>query len=417
MTGGSPTLRLWAGTGVELEYMIVDAKTLDVAPIADQLLRGESGTTSDVDRGAMAWSNELVLHVVELKTNGPVARLNGLADQLHGEIREINRHLEAFGARLMPTGMHPWMNPARETRLWPHEYAEVYRTYDRIFGCHTHGYANLQSMHLNLSFGDDAEFGRLHAAARVLLPLLPAMAASSPFVEGRRSDSLDHRMAVYRHNAHRVPSVAGAVIPEPVYQQAEYERVVFGPIERDLRPLDPTNHLHHEFANARGAIPRFSRGSLELRLMDTQECPAMDIALAELVIAVLRLLVEEQWSSHATLRAAESAPLVQVLDETTRHADASMISQPELLRLLGWRGVIPCSAGMLWRHLAEAAFKVNEFSPSAAACIGLVLREGPLARRLARVCGPAPGKDRLRAIYGELCGCLATGRPFEGFVS
>ena len=83
----------------------------------------------------------------------------------------------------MPTAMHPWMDPATETVLWD-DATDVYRTYDRIYGCRGHGWANLQSMHVNLPFADDSQFARLHAAIRLVLPLLPALAASSPIAEG-----------------------------------------------------------------------------------------------------------------------------------------------------------------------------------------------------------------------------------------
>ncbi|MCL4177521.1 MAG: glutamate--cysteine ligase [Verrucomicrobia bacterium] len=414
MTGSPPALRLWAGTGVELEYMIVDAETLEVRPIADRLIQQATGRIqSDVDRGGMAWSNELVLHLIELKTNGPVPQLTGLATLFHGEIREINGQLEQFGARLMPSGMHPWMDPKRDARLWPHEYAEVYQTYDRIFGCHSHGYANLQSMHLNLSFADDPEFGRLHAATRVLLPLLPAIAASSPFIEGRHPGWLDHRLEVYRHNADRIPAIAGRVIPEPVFSRAAYQREILDVIYQAISPFDPTGSLQDEFLNARGAIARFSRGSLELRLMDVQECPKADLALAQLVVTVLQLLTGEQWSSLADLQGAPSVPLEQVLDKTARQADAAILVEPELLRLFGWPGSLPCTAGELWQHLVRTALATSTLDPESTSALELILRQGPLARRLLKAAGSAPDRDRLRSVYRRLCECLAENRLFD----
>ena len=62
----------------------------------------------------------------------------------------------------MPGGMHPWMDPARETRLWPHDNAHVYRQYDEIFDCSRHGWSNLQSTHINLPFANDMEFARVY---------------------------------------------------------------------------------------------------------------------------------------------------------------------------------------------------------------------------------------------------------------
>src|SRR5204863_8607873 len=129
----------------------------------------------------------------------------------------------AWNARLCPGGMHPWMDPRVETRLWTGQNAEIYAMYDRVFDCRRHGWSNLQSMHINLPFCDDVEFRRLHAAIRLVLPLVPAIAASSPFADGRISSHHDYRLAVYATNSSRYPEVTGDVIPETVPSRAAYE--------------------------------------------------------------------------------------------------------------------------------------------------------------------------------------------------
>ena len=129
--------------GLELEYMIVDRDTLAVRPLADLLLRTAAGAddwVADVERGAIGWSNEIVSHLVELKTNGPAATLAGLDQAFHADVQAANELLAAHHAMLLGTGAHPWMDPATETRIWPHGGAEVYETYDRIFGCKGHGW-------------------------------------------------------------------------------------------------------------------------------------------------------------------------------------------------------------------------------------------------------------------------------------
>src|SRR5690606_28202248 len=107
----------------------------------------------------------------------------------------------------MPGGMHPWMDPLKETRLWPHQNQLIYNTFDRIFGCRGHGWSNLQSTHINFPFSTPEEFEALHAACRFVLPLIPALAASSPYFSGRRGPGLSTRLLVYRKNCSRVPSV------------------------------------------------------------------------------------------------------------------------------------------------------------------------------------------------------------------
>src|SRR5689334_6581131 len=179
------TLPAFAGYGIELEYAIVERDSLDVRPLADALLATLAGhPAANVERGALGWSNELVSHVIELKNNAPAPGLAGLPAAFQAEVRAVDDVLSARGARLMPTGMHPWMDPRRETVLWAHDGADIYAMFDRIFDCSRHGWANLQSMHVNLPFANDEEFARLHAAIRAVLPLVPALAASSPIADG-----------------------------------------------------------------------------------------------------------------------------------------------------------------------------------------------------------------------------------------
>ncbi len=406
-------LRLFRGFGVELEYMIVDARTLDVRPEADEVLRVEGGGYDlDVERGPVAWSNELALHVIEIKNNGPAPRLQGVAEAFAADLRRIGEILRPRGARLLPSAMHPWMDPLRETRLWPHANSPVYLAFDRIFGCRGHGWSNLQSAHLNLPFGDDAEFGRLHAAIRLVLPLLPALAASSPFVEGRFTGFLDSRLEHYRGNSSRIPSVTGLVVPERVFTRADYEREILGRIYADMAPLDPEGVLRHEFANARGAIARFDRDAIEIRVLDLQEGPSADLAVAAAVAAAVRMLVEERTCPYARQREWSEEPLSAHLRATGRDGERAVIGDGAYLEALGLEGRAGATASEVWARLVERTGVCEGDGREFAAPLDVILREGTLARRLLAAAGEAPDRDRLRGVYGALADCLDDDRPF-----
>jgi hypothetical protein len=51
--------------------------------------------------------------VIELKTNGPVVNLEGLPGTFNKHVSMVNSLLAPMGGRLMPTSMHPWMDPGR----------------------------------------------------------------------------------------------------------------------------------------------------------------------------------------------------------------------------------------------------------------------------------------------------------------
>jgi glutamate---cysteine ligase / carboxylate-amine ligase len=408
-------LHLFDGYGIELEYMIVESNSLDVCPVADELLKTAAGSrafVADVERGEMAWSNELVLHVVELKTNGPARELGGLAERFHGEVRHANALLADHRARLMPTAMHPWMDPEHEMRLWPHDNSEIYRAFNRIFDCRGHGWANLQSMHINLPFQGDQEFARLHAAIRLVLPLLPALAASSPLREGQLTGKLDTRLDVYRNNARRIPSVAGRVIPERCFSEAAYGETIFGPMFAEIAPHDPGGVLQDEFLNSRGAIARFSRGAIEIRLLDVQECPAADLAVAALVCRVVQRLSEQTWSDLAAQQALEIEPLEKVLLGCIEQAERAVVDDRDLCRCLGWeRAEARPTAGQIWQELFEQECASDpDFEQQFGGPLRTIFARGPLARRIIAAIDGDTRAASLRSVFGGLCDCLAENR-------
>ncbi|MEZ6132624.1 MAG: glutamate-cysteine ligase family protein [Planctomycetaceae bacterium] len=408
-------LHLFDAFGVELEYMIVDRRTLDVRAITDNLIHAESGLIqSEFERGDISWSNELALHVVELKTTRPAPQLTGLADLFQENIVRANEHLQAMHCRLLPSAMHPWMNPFQEMKLWPHEYNEVYEAFNRVFDCRGHGWANLQSVHLNLPFCGDEEFGRLHAAVRLILPLLPGLAASSPVIDGKLSQLLDTRLEVYRNNSRRVPMVAGRVIPEPAFTQEDYDRQIFQPLYAQIAELDPDGVLREEFLNARGAIARFERGSIEIRVIDIQECPAADLAVLQTTIAALKALVAEMWSTTEAQRDISVDRLYNILLDAIRSGGRAVVADVGFLKLFGV-STKRCTISELWQQLVETA--PPQLDARTAPALETILKSGPLARRIINRLNGTPTSalpKALHRLYDELAECLASGTSFAG---
>ncbi len=402
-------LHLFEGYGVELEYMIVDRSTLDVRPVTDKLMHDKCGAYRDEwENGAISWSNELALHVFELKTNGPAPALNGLAAFFHDNIREVNALLEARGARLMPGAMHPWMDPQTELRLWPHEHNLIYDMYNRIFDCRGHGWANLQSTHLNLPFGNDREFGRLHAAIRLVLPLLPALAASSPVMDGRLTGWADTRLQAYQNNQKRIPSIGGMVIPEPVFTRRDYRRRILARNYADIAPFDPEGILQDEWLNSRGAIARFQRGAIEIRVLDVQECPLADIALLKVIVQAIRDLVDERHVPYAAQKKWDVDPLHAIYQDGVRDGSRQMVANPAYLRLFGLRRD-KMSAPKIWEAVTD---RTPDLDDAETEYLQMVLKKGNLSARIRKALGRNPAKAELVAVYSKLTHCLGENVPF-----
>jgi glutamate---cysteine ligase / carboxylate-amine ligase len=409
------TLPIFSAYGIELEYMIVDRDKLDLLPVCDAILKAVAGEyVNEVGQGQIAWSNEVVLHVIELKTNGPVKNLQGLSALFKDNLKKINNLLTEHNGKLMPTAMHPWMDPHRETRLWPHGASEIYDTYNRIFNCQGHGWSNLQSIHINLPFADDQEFARLHSAIRLLLPVMPAIAASSPLMEGELTGLMDTRLETYRKNAEIIPSITGMVVPEPVTSKKEYIKTILQPMYKDIAPHDPDRILQDEWLNSRGAIARFDRNAIEIRVLDTQETPLADIGIASLIIAVLKKIADNDWSIQSRQLAISTMELAQIFNASIRTAEQTVIDNKDYLSLFGFPDR-RCDAQEFWQYLYESVILEDiEDREELEQAIHFIINNGPLARRIEKPLKKSYTRPRLMEIYHVLTDCLEQGRLFEG---
>lgn len=387
--------------GIELEYMIVDRDSLHVRPIADELIKKVAGEyVSDIDRWPIAWSNELVNHVVELKTNGPADDLSDLAEKFHAQVTEINQLLEEWKAMLLPTGAHPFMDPMTETQLWPHEYNEIYALYNRIFDCRGHGWSNLQSMHINLPFFDDKEFGRLHAAIRLLLPIIPALTASTPILGGKVSAFSDARLVEYQKNQKKIPITAGKVIPEAIFTEADYNNLLFAPIREAYRPFDTEGILDQYFLNSRGAIARFDRGAIEIRVIDLQESPKADLLMANVIVGALKLICLERWTPLSEQKQLDTDDLKLIFDDSVELGHSTVITNQQYLRQFGIKKD-EISAQDLWTLLlASAAPTISAVSVMDAKKL---IERGNLSSAIVKKVEEGVSME---AIYKELALCL-----------
>jgi gamma-glutamyl:cysteine ligase YbdK (ATP-grasp superfamily) len=268
-------------------------------------------------------------------------------------------------------------------------------------------------MHINIPFKDDEEFGRLHAAIRLLLPLLPALAASSPIMDGRGTGLHDNRLDVYRTNCARIPSLTGQVIPEPFFQISNYKSQILDRLYRDISPYDPDGILQNEWVNARGAIARFDRNTIEIRVLDVQECPAADVAIAALVLATLDALMDELWCPLDSQQAWPVMPLHDLLIQTIRNGGAAVIDNRDYLTCFG-RRKRTATAFELWQDIAnevlpEVVQRVTTSPPNPTITL---IEKGSLAGRIVQRLGDSISQRNLHSTFALLRDNLAYGEMF-----
>lgn len=407
-------LHLFEGYGVELEYMIVDKNNLSVAPIADKLIHSVTGEYSDeIEFGDIAWTNEIVLHVIELKTSNPSKDICSLPALFQEQINKINNILEGFNAKLLPGGSHPLMNPFTETKLWPHSNNTIYDTYNKIFDCKGHGWSNMQSIHLNLPFFNDEEFAKLHAAVRLVLPIIPAISASTPILDGKPTGIADTRLDVYKRNQLKIPSITGQVIPERCFSKHDYEEFILKKIYGDIAPYDKDNILQHEWLNSRGAIARFDRNTIEIRIIDIQESTVASLAVVAAIVTSIKSIVAEKWLPLNKQMQWSEEVLLPILLNTIKNGGLAVIDNPEYLQVFGYTGNSSCTASQLWKHILESNPEYNQNNNELSEAMNLIFEEGTLSKRIINSLNGNYSEENIIRIYNKLADCLSSGRMFS----
>jgi gamma-glutamyl:cysteine ligase YbdK (ATP-grasp superfamily) len=409
--------RLFEVTGIELEYPVVDAN-LRVRNLVEALFRRLAGRpVSDVEHGAAAFSNELAAHVFEIKALKPERSLRTTEQHLVQGLRAVLRVLKKdFNARLLPTAMHPFFDPAGG-QLWPRAGRPIYETYARIFPVLSHGWMNVQSCHINLPFGTEPETVLLHNAIACLLPYLPALAASSPVYGGRLGPNVCNRLAFYKSNQQRLPRIAGEVVPEFMTSYAQYKREILQPIYRDLERIPGGRRLRHEWINSRGAIVRFSRRAIEIRVLDSQECPRMDIAFAVFIRAVLKTMVQSMQQGRLPLPGRRM--LIADFNNVIRRGSRAEVDALHLRPWLGLSRRAPTARQILLGLLRDCESEIPRDEKQYCPLIEHRILTGNLSERIRREVerGKARGSRPLPAIihgvYEELAECLEQNRPWK----
>lgn len=401
---------LFSVLGIEIEYMLVDKDSLNVQPAADIILSHLAGEkiVNEVELGDIAISNEFVMHVLELKNNGPKPPSMAISRDFQQTITELQPLLNTHHLQLLPTGAHPWMDPRKETHRWPHGGSEIYQQYDAIFNCEGHGFANLQSMHVNLPFANDDEFCQLHNSIRLLLPLLPALAASTPFLDGKKTGLVDSRLYFYGKNQRRIPSISGEIIPEFIRTESQYQREILAPMYRDISAYDTDQILQYEWLNSRAAIAKFEQKAVEIRILDSQECVKADIAIALAIQAILQYWQEN--SSYYLEKPCDSKRLKAIYEQTIKEGFSLTVEDPELYA----QWLLPkrrWTCQQIWYSLLEKVS--SKLDQECQRTLEYILTQGNLSERLLRACGDNIEKKTLTPVYRQLGDCLFSNQLFN----
>ena len=249
--------------GVEEEFSILDPHTLDLAPRFEELRA--AAEADPLLREAVA--GELISSEIEI--------ISGAGTDLHDALtrqRERRRRLfaltSACGAALGATGTHPWADYRKQPIIDTEHYRRVEQGLKYVAWRN-----NTFSLHVHVGVHDIDRAVRVCDRLRDVLPLLLAISANSPYLDGRDSGLHSARTQSFTKSFPRcgVPDHIGG-------WQAYREYIEF---------LARTNSIV-EFTQVWWSVrPHFAFGTVELRICDAQATARESEALASLMVACI----------------------------------------------------------------------------------------------------------------------------------
>ncbi len=397
---------LFEAYGFGVHYAVVDKTTLAVVPVPGELLAAARpdptpGTKRDVEAIA-----GIAAHAIEIRNERSMRKPAKWGRKITARIAALSSLLERHQALLLPGGAHPLYVPARDGAAHAAQDRGPRTTYARLFDMDAHGWSNDGSLRLDIRFDKPSDFSKLHAAVRLLLPIIPGLTAASPILEGRPTGSQSARLEAYFAAREGFPALVGGWIPEAVFDQEEHDREILVPIAQALASYDRDGSLDPTLLNARAATVNFDRGILSLHVLDAQESASANMAVAEFIITVLKAMVAGRWVSTYLQRAWSVDDLHAILASTIKDGDEALITNADYQLMFGLmkQGHMPVIK--LWQQLFVEVY--GDLSTNARSHVAHILEHGTLARRILRATGDSPSPATIHDVYTTLAKHLPT---------
>ena len=255
--------------GVEEEFAILDPRTLDMIPRFEQLVvRAEADPPLHEHI-----TGELIASEIEI--------ISGVGADLHDALerqREHRRRLFALardgGVALGATGTHPWADYREQRIIETEHYRRVEDGLKYVAWRN-----NTFSLHVHLGVREIDRAVRACDRLRPVLPLLLAISANSPYLDGRDSGLHSARTQSFTKSFPRCG------VPDAFGGWQDYRRYI--------EFLYETGSIV-EFTQVWWSVrPHFKFGTIEVRICDAQTNALESEALAALMVACMAQAVRD----------------------------------------------------------------------------------------------------------------------------
>ena len=389
------------GFELELAYALVGDQSIDACPQVDELLSLYcQERLRSVPHDDAIWELPGPRHKLVMRSKQRLENLSHAKDLFSAELRDAAELAGKLDGRLLATGMHPWMN-AEAAELWPHGETPSDSALHAIFGKDRHGWANQQSLRLSLPFDSELEFFRLFVALRSLMPLMPAIAASSPFANGRRGPAMSCRLATRRDYVASDLDFSCSLVPPASECREAYNGEVVEPLHLALQARGLEGALSPMQVCGHGLVADFELGLVHIHMLDMQECLSADLAVCSMVVAMTQLLQNEVDASLAALGQWPSARLAELLESTLVGGSQAVLRDADFLAAFGFPEGGSCRASELLQFVFEERVSdggLDELKPAQEAIVG----QGALAHRLLQSLPERWNDEDLYNLYRKL---------------
>ena len=307
--------------GVEEELMIVDPSSLDLVSGINSIL-GEKPPSGEL-------KPELLESVLEIATS-PCPDIATAGAELVA-LREFARErARASHLDIAAAGTHPFARWEEQRVVSDDRYRGLVRSLgfvarqELVFG-----------MHVHVGMADPEEAIRVANGLRLHVPLLIALAANSPFWRGEGTGLMSSRVPIFR----AFPRVG---LPPRFDDWEDFQRRVKMLVDSGI--IDDYTYLWYDVR------PHPRLGTVEIRAMDSQTHVEHTIALAALVLSLVKHVLEHPVRGQASIE-----PPWEILDENrwlaARHGLEAELLDPASGERTGVREL----AGSLLERLAPHA--------------------------------------------------------------
>jgi carboxylate-amine ligase len=249
--------------GVEEEFAILDPGSLDMEPRFEFLRSAAEGDPVLFEGIA----GELISSEVEI-ISGAGRDLHDALSRQHERCRRLFALAQANGLALGATGTHPWADYREQPIIDTEHYQRVAEDLRYVAWRN-----NTFSLHVHMGVRDIDRAIRVCDRLRPVLPLLLAISANSPFLDGRDSGLHSARTQSFTKSFPRCG------VPDPFGGWDAYRAYI--------ELLVRVNSIV-EFTQVWWSVrPHFSFGTVEVRICDAQATAQESDALAGLMAACI----------------------------------------------------------------------------------------------------------------------------------